>query len=569
MFDAKVDGYAGALKQADECVTLHPSFAAAHAKRGSVRSYRQEWEQAAADYAKAIELDAKQPAYFDGRGYALSRMKKYDAAMAEFDKALALDPDDVDAHVGRGDLYRFQWKGDPALAEYGKAISSAEKQGLGIIISSEAYFGRGNVHLGAGNYKQAIDDFTMIIDNLGAVDDARESRALAYELAGQTDSALADYEAILVNDAQNKQALESAGKLRLRKGDREKAKAHFEALLAIDPNNETAKKELATLAPKGAADFVKLGQQQAIDNKFDDAIRSYGDAIRLDPNNAEAYTGRASAHGSKGAPDLAIADYTKAIQLDPNGIGAYNGRGAMYAEKGDQAHALADYSETIKRASAEQKFEVILGYTGRADIYVKQGKPELAMPDFEKAIAIASTDSMANYILGPDALLGRARLNVAAGKNDLAIVDLQAALKLNPKHEVVKAELAKLQPAPTPTPQTAEEWLKQALQQGRDKNAAGALASLSKCIELKPLLPCYVLRGNVETMMNRYDEARADYDKAIALDPKHAAPYTGRGIMFAKQGKKDEAVRDLRQALSINPNIGDAKRALERLGVQP
>jgi hypothetical protein len=39
--------------------------------------------------------------------------------------------------------------------------------------------------------------------------------------------------------------------------------------------------------------------------------------------------------------------------------------------------------------------------------------------------------------------------------------------------------------------------------------------------------------------------------------------------MFAKQGKKDEAVRDLRQALSINPNIGDAKRALEQLGVQP
>jgi tetratricopeptide (TPR) repeat protein len=248
----------------------------------------------------------------------------------------------------------------------------------------------------------------------------------------------------------------------------------------------------------------------------------------------------------------------------------------LHASRGDRDRAIADYGRAIELASAGQKFEHVLALGSRADIYREQGKSALALADYDKAVAVAATDSMYNYILGPDVLLGRSRLHLAAGKPDAARADLQAALKLNPKHDAVKAELAKLEPQAAatsqgaPTPETAEEWLKLAMRQGRQKDADGAIASLTKCLELKAdMLPCLVFRGNAQAVKGLYDSASADYAKAIALDPNHPAPYAGRGIMLAKQGKRDEAIRDLRTALRLKPDFNDAKQALQRLGVEP
>jgi hypothetical protein len=39
--------------------------------------------------------------------------------------------------------------------------------------------------------------------------------------------------------------------------------------------------------------------------------------------------------------------------------------------------------------------------------------------------------------------------------------------------------------------------------------------------------------------------------------------------MFAKQGKRDEAIRALRTALGLKPDFGDAQKALKMLGAEP
>jgi tetratricopeptide (TPR) repeat protein len=48
-------------------------------------------------------------------------------------------------------------------------------------------------------------------------------------------------------------------------------------------------------------------------------------AIRLNPNFAEAYFLRGSAYGSRGDYARASADLEKALQLNPNHAGARNG----------------------------------------------------------------------------------------------------------------------------------------------------------------------------------------------------------------------------------------------------
>jgi len=67
----------------------------------------------------------------------------------------------------------------------------------------------------------------------------------------------------------------------------------------------------------------------------------------------------------------------------------------------------------------------------------------------------------------------------------------------------------------------------------------------------------------------KYDDAIADYDKAIALDPNDAIAYTDRGIAYGKKGEFDRAIADLRKVLEIDPSDQDAKHALKILGVTP
>jgi len=56
-------------------------------------------------------------------------------------------------------------------------------------------------------------------------------------------------------------------------------------------------------------------------------IAAYTEAIRLEPNNADAYFGRAVSHEERNELDLAVADYDQAIRLNPNYASAYNNRG--------------------------------------------------------------------------------------------------------------------------------------------------------------------------------------------------------------------------------------------------
>ncbi len=67
----------------------------------------------------------------------------------------------------------------------------------------------------------------------------------------------------------------------------------------------------------------------------------------------------------------------------------------------------------------------------------------------------------------------------------------------------------------------------------------------------------------------KYDDAIADYTKAIALDPEDAAAYTNRGEVYEEKGDKEQAIADFRKALEIDPSNQRAKNDLKALGATP
>jgi len=91
----------------------------------------------------------------------------------------------------------------------------------------------------------------------------------------------------------------------------------------------------------------------------------------------------------------------------------------------------------------------------------------------------------------------------------------------------------------------------------------GAINDLTKAIELDPhYVEAFFVRGQLLFLRKRdLDRALADYDKVIALAPN--APrveliYNNRSVIRQLKGDRDGALRDLNQAININPKYAEA-----------
>ena len=67
-------------------------------------------------------------------------------------------------------------------------------------------------------------------------------------------------------------------------------------------------------------------------------------SIRITPTPT---TAAASPHQEKGDHDRAIADFGEALRLDPDDARAYANRGAIYEKKGDLERARADFRAVL------------------------------------------------------------------------------------------------------------------------------------------------------------------------------------------------------------------------------
>ncbi|MEM9522629.1 MAG: tetratricopeptide repeat protein [Pseudomonadota bacterium] len=86
--------------------------------------------------------------------------------------------------------------------------------------------------------------------------------------------------------------------------------------------------------------------------------------------------------------------------------------------------------------------------------------------------------------------------------------------------------------------------------------AIEALRRLGKSHGSIPLV--HVSLGDALRRLERYDEASAAYDRALALiddpAPEHWVLYYARGITFEREGKWDKAEADFHKALELRPN---------------
>ena len=166
------------------------------------------------------------------------------------------------------------------------------------ILNAEEYISRGTEALQRGQYSEAIEDFTKVIELKPGHAEAYYDRGNAYGGQGEYDRAIQD--------------LTKAIELK-----------------------------------EDAEAYALRGGIYNIQGEYDRAIQDLTKAIQLKEDYAEAYAFRGFSYRNKGEYDQAIQDLTKAIELKEDAE-AYLARGFSYRNKGEYDQAIQDLTKAIE-----------------------------------------------------------------------------------------------------------------------------------------------------------------------------------------------------------------------------
>ncbi len=123
-----------------------------------------------------------------------------------------------------------------------------------------------------------------------------------------------------------------------------------ESARQVTDEHQTAANEAHVVTEKEltAQEWFERGYVFATQAKnFEEAIRCFSEAIRLQPDGVGAYYNRAIVRRDNNDLQGALADYNEAIRLQPDSAEAYYNRAIVRRDNQDLQGALADFDEAI------------------------------------------------------------------------------------------------------------------------------------------------------------------------------------------------------------------------------
>ena len=357
-----------ALRFYAAALALHPNLARHHAAVAGALVKKGAAEDALVEFAKAIELEPKNPDLWMLRGIAHADSGQHAKAVLDFTKATELDPDNPDLWIRRGIAHADSDQHAKAVLDYNKAIELGSKNpGL--------WIRRGISHAGSGQHAKAVLDFTKAIELYPKNPDLWIRRGLSHAGSGEHAKAVLDATKAIELDPNISGAWNSRGMALKRLGQHTKAVLDFGKAIELGPKNPVywgnrgdSYKELGQwdraisdctkaieLDPRPTWYLFRRGFAYNYVRKWNQAAVDFNRAIELDPIHGRFYNARGWAYANLGQHEQAYADLDKGIKLDPKDLGGWSNRGRLHAHGGRWNEALADLSKTIELGSDDPR----------------------------------------------------------------------------------------------------------------------------------------------------------------------------------------------------------------------
>ncbi|MBV8445090.1 MAG: tetratricopeptide repeat protein [Candidatus Dormibacteraeota bacterium] len=271
------------------------------------------------------------------------------------------------------------------------------------------------------------------------------------------------------------------------------------ALLAVTPiTAATGGPQTAQSAPQpdDAAGFARRAAAFAARHDFERAVADLTRACELAPHESDYFYERAMAYWGNQQPELAMADLDHALDLEPRALSALVARADLHLRRDELAAAIADLDAADRAAPRQADVRLHL-----ADQYLFAQKLPAAV---SQATLWIDTHPRADTQM-PRARNLRCYARALSGRQlDQALADCNAALGLQP-------------------------------------DTAAFLDS----------------RALVYLRRKEYDQAIADYDRAIDLHSKDPWSYYGRGVARLRKGLTADGQADIATATALRPRIAE------------
>jgi tetratricopeptide (TPR) repeat protein len=168
-----------------------------------------------------------------------------------------------------------------------------------------------------------------------------------------------------------------------------------------------------------ANELVRKGAEAYRNGQLDSALADFDEAIRIDPESADAYRNRALIYQDRNDLAGALSDLDRALQINPRLPAALVDRGIARQERGDLAGALADFDAALRINP------------GLAEAYNSRGVAREATDDLTGALADYGKAIEINHDYA-DAYLNRGLALLAFGKDAQASKDFDEYTRLKP-----------------------------------------------------------------------------------------------------------------------------------------
>ncbi len=376
---------------------------------------------------------------------------------------------------------------------------------------------RGLVHVGAGDLGRALIslDLSLACDPASAV--AHNARGNVRRMSVGPAAAIEDFSRAIAIDPRYSKAYYNLGSARFALGDMDGALKEYARSIELDP--------------RYALVFAGRGNVLYSRRDFQSAVADYSKAIDLAPELPIAYVGRANAKQQLDDLAGALADYNRAIEIHPRHAAAYAGRGGLRVKLRDLPGALADLNRALELDPGAALVHALRAQT-RADA----GDLDGAIADYRRALELDPKTDPAGLAT---ALKRRGRFRKEEGDLHGSLEDLDRAIELRAADVEalrwrggLRAELGDLDGAVDDLAR-ASQW-----------DPGGSR---------QPLFDLSLRRGDERVGRMLFDEAIADYARAIEIDPKSATPRLRRGLARVGRGDLPGAEEDLTSAIALSP----------------
>lgn len=514
-------------------------------QKGLKQQEAKDYSQAKASFEEAIRIKPEEALYVGAMGWLMLDQKLYDDALFWYEKAAKMD--DKNADYKKAIIAIKEAKAAPLFDQAVKLQTEGNPEAaiplyldvLKILPESGKMHGNlGTAYQNADLFSQAYQEYTQAVK----LDPKGDSQY--YYFMGQ----------IAEHNSQAMQAIrhyqdyitkQPGGTYAQAARDRIKA-------LQVDPGKTQkllTRSELKTGKEFDAAYDDATAKQTA--GNYQEALASYQKALSIKPNDTATIYGLGTLYHAMGDFDKAIETYKKALAIYPNNV---NTKKALDAAIAAKSQPLMD--EGIKRHSSgdlagavEQYLQYLKLMPNDAHAYTNLGGAYQQMDEFQKAKEAYEKGYSLDGKNEADNLYFIAQIEEHFGQGNPAFNHYNQYL-LQPNKKTYR-DLAQARFNVLKNNVMATQKL---VTQADARRTQAAETAFSEAVKFQN--------------ESKFDEAIAEYQKAIAIDKTNASYWYSLGTAYHGKNDIDNAINAYTEASRLNPKEASYKQYIPDLKMQ-